>query len=65
MIGAHQANNRGAAYVFEYVGNIWVQKAKLTPNDPDIFQAFGVVSISGTTATLVGSTARAASSRLF
>ena len=42
------AANSGSAYVFEPAGSLWIQKAKLTPNDAAFFDLFGdSVAISG------------------
>lgn len=44
----------GAAYVFRYNGDFWVEEAKLVPSDPAVYQHFGwSVGISGD-AAIVG-----------
>jgi hypothetical protein len=41
----------GSAYIFEYIGQVWQETAKLTPSDGAAFDEFGYsVAISGTTA---------------
>ncbi len=48
-------DNSGSAYIFEYIGEEWVETAKLIPSDGAAFDEFGTsVDISGSTA-IVGS----------
>lgn len=54
VVGAPGDNNdgtaSGAAYVFQKNGTQWQQVAKLTPNDPTMYQHFGTsVAIDGNT----------------
>ena len=42
--------NSGSAYVFQYIGGVWVEQAKLTAEDAQASDAFGsAVAISGDT----------------
>ncbi len=45
--------NSGSAYVFEKVGGVWTQQAKLLPSDGEVYDRFGwSVSVSGETAVV-------------
>ncbi|HBO44685.1 MAG TPA: hypothetical protein DD670_12285, partial [Planctomycetaceae bacterium] len=51
IVGDHQLNDAGAAYLFENTGSYWVQSAKLTAVDGATRDSFGYsVSIDGVTA---------------
>ena len=57
IIGAwgddENGNGAGAAYVFENINGIWIQKAKLLPSDGDAGDLFGWgISVSGDTAII-------------
>jgi predicted outer membrane repeat protein len=45
IVGAYQAINdgisTGAAYIFEYLENAWVEKIKLVESDPEYYSRFG------------------------
>ena len=55
LVGARNDDDRGSAYIFEKVGGVWVQKAKLLASDGAAYDEFGgSVSVSGDIA-IVGS----------
>ncbi|MCK4872198.1 MAG: hypothetical protein KAS72_05700 [Phycisphaerales bacterium] len=60
VVGAPNADdngvNSGSAYVFENVGGVWVQAAKLVPDDGEASDVFGIsVAVSGDT-LVIGAT---------
>ncbi len=56
IVGATQADSRGAAYVFDYNAGVWAQAQKIVSNDIAASDGFGVVSNIESDTVMIGAT---------